>query len=100
MLSDQNGISSKYRPGYFDDLHLSLTWYVMSILKKNESILLEKGSFFSIESSFFYWEFFQGFSELFNMRIGKINFRGDYLLLTNNLYLFPFHVDFVERISG
>ena len=62
MLSDQNGISSKYQPGYFNDLHLLLTWYFMSILKKkNKPILLAKDSPFLIESSYFYWEFYQGF---------------------------------------
>ena len=44
MLSETNGIGSKYQPGY------------------GEFILLPKGCF-SIELSYFYWVFYQGFCE-------------------------------------
>ena len=55
MLSDQNGIRSKYQLGYFDDLHELLTLYLMSMSENGEFILLSKGfCFFFIESSYFY----------------------------------------------
>ena len=43
MLSDQNGIRSKYQLGYFDDLHELLTLYLMSMPENGEFILLSKG---------------------------------------------------------
>ena len=60
MLSDQNGIGSKYQPGYFDDLQKLLKWYFINTPERNEFISLWE-EFFSIESLYFHREFYQGF---------------------------------------
>ena len=52
MLSETNGIGSKYQPGYSDELQL-LMYYFMSIPENGEFILVPKGCF-SIEFSYFY----------------------------------------------
>ena len=61
----------------------------MSIPENGELILLPKGCF-SIEFSYFYWVFYQGFCELFILRMNKINYSDDYFLLTINTILLPF----------
>ena len=60
-----------------------MIWYLMSFRENGEFILLSKGCccFFLIA---FDWEFYQGFSLLFNMKMNKINPSDNFFLYTIN----------------
>ena len=62
------------------------------------SFYFQKVFVFLIESSYFYWEFYQELRQLFNMKMNDIHSSDGYFLFTINTILFTFHVDFVKRI--